>query len=57
MNYNYKKLGLTKKEWVDRWKKELQHRNWSPEKSTQYIDEQIEIFKQGGNNEQKESMD
>jgi len=54
MSY-YKKLGFSKEEWIKKWKKELQHRNWNPYKELQYVNEQIELFeKQRRKDEERE---
>ena len=46
----YKKLGLTKEEWLKKWKKELIHRNWTPIKTLEHINQE-ELFKEEENNE------
>ena len=44
MSY-YKKIGMTKEQWLKQWRKELRHRAWNPYKELEYRNkEQLEIF-------------
>ena len=53
----YKKLGISKEEWLRKWRKELLHRNWTPLKTIEDFNNQLELFEKGVKNEQKKTMD
>ena len=53
MSY-YKKLGMTKEQWIKQWRKELRHRNWNPFRELEQLNkEQLEIFENEENYETK----
>ncbi len=53
----YKKIGMSKEEWIKKWRKELIHRAWNPLKTREHVNNQEELFNKGENNEQKKTMD
>ena len=55
----YKKIGMSKEEWLKKWRKELIHRAWNPLKTLEHLNnqDQEELFNKGENNEQKKTMD
>ena len=53
MSY-YKKIGMTKEQWIKQWRKELRHRAWNPFRELEQLNkEQLEIFETEKNNETK----
>ena len=53
----YKKIGMSKEEWLKKWRKELIHRAWNPLKTLEHLNNQEELFNEGENNESKKTMD
>ena len=52
----YEKIGMSKEQWLKKWRRELKHRNWNPLKTLEHINQQ-ELFNKGENTESKKTMD